>query len=191
MGICRKRFIKPNHWSPHHSSWGNPSLPYFRSLPISQVWASIGNKMLQDIMPAGLLLPFQDLSSMYRLPRWMHFHYLQLTGAAQFQFPHPPVLETDPSENLALLCVYSSKIDKLWGQWRADILTLDLEDCLEGYSKLVISSRDKLIHTKFLHRVYFTLQRLHRLQLLFEGSWYIFSCVLGLPQVDAILARDL
>lgn len=78
---------------------------------LTQVWESIGNNTLQDIMPAGMLLPFQDLSSMYRLPGWMHFRYLQLAGSAQFQFPHPPVLETDPTESLALLCVDSSKID--------------------------------------------------------------------------------
>lgn len=38
----------------------------------------------------------------------------------------------------------------------------DWEDCVEDSSTLVISSRDKLIQTKFLHRVYYTPQSLYR-----------------------------
>lgn len=49
----------------------------------------------------------------------------------------------------------------LWDKWRADIPSLDREtweECFNNSSQLVISSRDKLIQTKFLHRIYFTPQ---------------------------------
>lgn len=50
-------------------------------------------------------------------------------------------------------------MDKLWDMWKIDIPASDREnwaDCLEQGPKLVISSGDKLIQIKFLHRVYFT-----------------------------------
>lgn len=39
----------------------------------------------------------------------------------------------------------------------------DWEDCLEQGPKLVVSSKDKLIQDKFLHRVHYTPTRLHRI----------------------------
>lgn len=55
---------------------------------------------------------------------------------------------------------------KLWEYWKGDIPSLDKEDwkdCLEQGPKLVIASRDKLIQVKFLHWVYYTPERLHRI----------------------------
>lgn len=101
--------------------------------------------------------------------------------AVHSQFPHPLRLVTDPIEDLlsleslskplfslylTLLSEESHKMDKLWKKWRADTPTLDKddwEDCFEESSRLVISSRDKLIQTKLLHRLYYTPQRLQRI----------------------------
>lgn len=68
----------------------------------------------------------------------------------------------------ALLGTDSPKLEKLWKTWHSDIPSLDREgweDCLEYGPKLVISSKDKLIQVKFLHRIYYTPQRLHRIYL--------------------------
>lgn len=57
-------------------------------------------------------------------------------------------------------------MDMLWEKWQADIPSLDREtweECFEDNSKLVISSRDKLLQTKFMHRIYYTPQRLHKI----------------------------
>lgn len=54
----------------------------------------------------------------------------------------------------------------MWEMWRDDIPSLDREswdDSLEGGPKPVISFRDKLILVKFLHRVYYTSVRLHKM----------------------------
>lgn len=131
-------------------------------------------------MPMGRLLSFRDISSKFQLPRWMFFLYPQLRHAARAQFSQPPIMAMDPIEEhlaqgslpkplsslyLALLSLDTSKMDSSWEAWKEDIPSLDREnweDCFESSSKLVISSRDKLIQTKFLHRVYYNPQRLQR-----------------------------
>lgn len=55
-------------------------------------------------------------------------------------------------------------MEGLWKVWQSDLPSLDREDwddCLEQGPRLVISSRDKLIQVKFLHRVYYMPQKLH------------------------------
>lgn len=111
----------------------------------------------------------------------MYFRYIQLRHAARAQFPSKPLLQLDLVEMVlsqdglrkplsalygTLLKTDSPKVEKLWALWKADIPTLDREhwdDALEQNSKLVISSKDKLIQTKLLHRVYYTPVRLHKL----------------------------
>lgn len=106
---------------------------------------------------------------------------LSATPCVRTQFPMVPSLKADTIEELlvqkslskplstlylALLKVDSPKMEALWEKWRVDIPSLDREtweDCLENRSKLVISSRDKLIQTEFLHRIYYMPQRLHKI----------------------------
>lgn len=57
-------------------------------------------------------------------------------------------------------------MDRLWEVWKLDTPTLEKEDwvdCLKRGPKLVVSTGDKLIQIKFLHRVYFTPMRLSRI----------------------------
>lgn len=111
----------------------------------------------------------------------MLFRYYQLSHAARAQFTFPVSLKTDPIDGilaqetlkktlstlyLSLLESDSPKMNAHWGKWQADIPGLDREtweECFEDGSKLVISSRDKLLQTKFMHRVYYTPQRLHQI----------------------------
>lgn len=110
----------------------------------------------------------------------MYFRYHQLRHAARAQFPGPIVLSMDPIEELlaqeslskplsslymSLLSLDSPRLESLWEAWRTDIPTLEREDwndCFEDGFGLVISSRNKVIQAKLLHRVYYTPQRLHR-----------------------------
>lgn len=100
---------------------------------------------------------------------------------AQAQFPDTPILAMDPIEEyvaqeslskplfslyLDLLSLDSPRMDRLWEGWRADLPDLDKEnweDCFLDSTRLMISSRDRLIQTKFLHSVYGTPQRLQRI----------------------------
>lgn len=57
---------------------------------------------------------------------------------------------------LDLLRRDSTKIDRLWDKWKMDIPNLDREDwddCLADSTSLLISSKERLIQVKFLHRV--------------------------------------
>lgn len=178
---ARRRYLRPGQLSPAHPLWGNPRLKHFRMIPDPQVWARYGVTLLEHVMSGGQLLSLHELTAKFGLPRWMGFRYLQLGHAARAQFPQTPLLQTDPIEDLlspgdlskplsslynALLGRDSPKINELWEKWRADIPSLDREgweDCLEYGPKLVIASKDKLIQVKFIHRVYYTPQRLHRI----------------------------
>lgn len=115
----------------------------------------------------GALVPFRDLADRHGLPAWMMFHYHQLRHAFRAQFPTPPALRADVVEELlaqeslhkplsalylTLLRTDSPKMEALWDKWRTDIPTLDKEtweEWFENSSQLVISSRDKLIQSKF------------------------------------------
>lgn len=130
---------------------------------------------------SGTLLDYKDLSDRFQLPRWMHFQCWQLRHAARAQFVGQIAVTMDPIEELlaqeslskplsslyfSLLSLESPKLERLWEAWNNDIPTLEREDwnkCFEDSLGLVISSRDKFIQTKFLHRVNYTPQRLHRL----------------------------
>lgn len=109
------------------------------------------------------------------------FSQLPAMTCCRAQFPRPVALAMDPIEELlaqesltkplsslylSLLSLESPKMERLWEAWKADIPSLereDWEDCFEDSSKLVISSRDKLMQIKFLHRINYTPQRLHRI----------------------------
>lgn len=130
-------------------------------------------------MPRGKLMPLSDMMTKFQLHQWMRFWYLQLKHAARAQFPQKPVLQADPIKELltpgdltkplstlyvVLLGKDSPKIERLWEMWHRDIPALDKEgweDCLDYGPKLVIASKDKLIQVKFLHRIYYTPQKLH------------------------------
>lgn len=179
--VARKRFLCPCQYSPFTPLWGNPSLPHFKTIPDPQLWARFGIKVLKDIIHSGALLLFQELAEKFGLPSRMIFRYYQLRHAARAQFTNPIHLKPDPIEEtlaqeilkktlstlyLALLETDSPKMHSLWAKWQADIPSLNREtweECFEDGSKLMVSSRDRLLHTKFLHRVYYTPQRLHQI----------------------------
>lgn len=177
--MARRRFLHPNQRSPFCPLWGNPSLHHLRTVPDPQLWARYGIKLLKDVLQQGSILPFKTLMDRFSLPVWMQFRYYQLSHAIKAQFPLIPNLTMDPVEELlaqefldkimstlyfTLIHKESPKMEALWNKWKTDFPELDREaweECFEDSSKLVISSRDKLIQTKFLHRVYYTPQRLH------------------------------
>lgn len=95
---ARRRFAQGDRWSPVEPLWGNPNLPHLRTIPDPQVWAKRGIRTLRDIMPAGVSLPYAQLSQKFQLPGSMLFRYFQLRHAVRAQFPSRPLLELDPVE---------------------------------------------------------------------------------------------
>lgn len=179
--VARRRFHHPDRWSPVTPSSGNPNLPHLCSIPDPQLWARYGIKTLRDVMEVGTLLSFAALSANFHLPGSITFRYFQMRHAIRAQFTSPPNLKVDPIEELQaqeslskplsalyfyLLSADSPRMTTLWDKWKNDIPNLDREDwkdCLGDSAKLLISSQDRLIQIKFIHRVYYTPQRLHHI----------------------------
>lgn len=94
----------------------------------------------------------------------MRFRYLQLRHGARVQFSQPPLIQADPiEEQLSPETQTSLYLLYILHFWVRSLLkwTEDWDDRLEQGPRLVISSRDKLIQVKFLHRIYYTPQKLH------------------------------
>lgn len=69
---------------------------------------------------------------------------------------------------LYLTVEYDAKLTKTWEKWRVDIPSLEEEEwkeCLISYIPSMIAAKDRFIQFKFLHRAYFTPQRLARIYL--------------------------
>lgn len=125
-------------------------------------------------------MTFQELRRTYALPISFQFRYWQLKHAFEAQFLAPLTLELDSIERLTssvigrpvstlylyLTVEYDTKLTKSWEKWRADIPSLDeeeWEECLTSYIPSMIAAKDRFIQFKFLHRAYFTPQRLARI----------------------------
>lgn len=132
-------------------------------------------------MPSGTLLTFDSLRDEFQLPSQMFFRYLQLRHAVQAQFPDGVSLEShgvekfliSKSADRILSSLYlqissggSSGGTKLFQRWKADFPAMmddDWEEGIQQYIPLMISAKDRFIQLKFIHRAYYTHQRLLRI----------------------------
>lgn len=152
------------------------------SLPDSMIWACKGIKVLKDITSEGELCTFDQLKARHDLPNSFFFRYLQLRHAFKEQFTGqrieylPSLLENILLEEdlvKPLSSVYKSLFKKTplgitkcrerWEREIADIQGEDWDDMWDHPFKYLVSARDRLIHFKFLHRVYLTPARLSRI----------------------------
>lgn len=172
---------QPNSWSPWTPLWGNPRLPHFRSILDPMIWARYGVKTLADITSASGLCTFDVLKRDRGVPNHMFFRYLQLRHAYRAQFPFPITLETNRIEHMLSLeedlkplsVVYSdlagldtSKVTQLFSRWQTHVPSLagdDWEEGIQQYLSLMISARDRFTQLKFLHRAYYTPERLAKI----------------------------
>lgn len=108
----------------------------------------------------------------------MFFRYLQLRHAVQAQFPAPLTVESDPIERLhtssimgkplsslylRLSLAYANTSTHTYQKWATDFTDLDGEEwetCTSHFVMDMISAGDRFLQLKFLHRAYFTQQRL-------------------------------
>lgn len=145
------------------------------------LWARCEIKTLGDIVNNGRLLCFDDLKRGRNLPNRMLFRYLQLRHAFQAQFPRSLKLEANDVESLLrtsemggiLSALYSilarldtSKVSQLFSVWQSDILTLadsNWEEGIQQYIPLMVSTRDRLTQLKFIHRMYYSPDRLAKI----------------------------
>lgn len=140
--------------------------------------AKRGILTVKHVMPNGKILTFQELRRTFDLPASFHFRYCQLRHALASQFPNPVTLESDSIERLLTSRVMGKALSSLYLQptvahdtdtlitlskWRDDIPNLDediWEEIVSVYIPSMIASKDRFKQLKFLHRAYYTLQRL-------------------------------
>lgn len=173
----------PDSYLPHWQSPRTPHsrFPHLQMIPDPSVWARFGVTKIQHVIPNGKLLPYDTLKTTFQFPSWMFFRFLQLRHAIQSQFPQIPTVASHIIESylmsrhadriLSSLYLRISSRDtnqntELFQRWQSDIPNLESEDWDEGvqqYIPLMISARDRYIQLKFLHKVYYTPQKLARI----------------------------
>lgn len=133
-----------------------------------------------DIVSSDGLLTFDDLKRQRGLPNHMFFRYLQLRHAFRSQFPLPTVLEVEHRMTIGccgrsktmstlyslLVSLDTSNVLQLFAEWQSDIPTLaddNWEEGIQQYLPLMVSARHRFAQVKFLHRAYFSPQRLAKI----------------------------
>lgn len=168
-------YKKPFHISSHMPLWTNPMLPHFQTLPDLSLCAGKGILIIKHIT-----MTFPELRALYSIPKSWEFRYWQLRYAYGAQFPEKVTLESDSLERLLtsstmgrplsslymyLTAAYDIKPTRFLDKWKKDIPALDdevLEDCVATFIPSMIAAKDRFIQLKFIHRAYYTPQRLAR-----------------------------
>ncbi|XP_072012556.1 peroxisomal membrane protein PEX14 isoform X1 [Engystomops pustulosus] len=189
VAVCWRRaqsLVEPSSsppLSPRTPLWLNPWLSHFLSLPGWTMWGAAGVKFVGQLLsPEAELLSFNEIRERHTVPTTASFHYTQLRHAFKAQFGSfsltvkfskletlmsTPDLPKPLTQCYALLQEQKSRpFDRARERWRQDIPDLSDDDWREvelSYFTSVVSARDFLIQSKFLHRVYFTPARLFRM----------------------------
>ena len=165
--------------SPSTPLWMNPKLSHFYSFDDPMGWATRGIKTLKDVTMDGELLTFDQLKARHDLPNNQLFRYLQLRHALKSQFK-VLAIESVPSrleemlstEDLPKTLSVSYKklfatspgaVVKCRDKWVSEVPDIQGEDWDEMWThpfQHLVAARDRLIHFKFLHRIYYTPARL-------------------------------
>lgn len=168
--------------SPNAPLWLNLTLKYMYKLPEPHAWTKFNIKTITQVVINQSLVPLSKLISDFNVPHTYFFHYLQFSHAFSSQFPRSAhqivkstledLLRSDcirkPTSQLYSHLVMTSLpvLEKLRAQWSHDIPDLDNDDWDDiwdfPFSSLV-SLRDHLIQFKIVHRAYFTLYRLPKM----------------------------
>lgn len=176
-------------WSPYIPLWRNQKLPELASLPDFEFWPQKGLKYLTQLYQENVFRSFEDLKQNLGLPRSALYRYFQLRHACFAQFGTGELrLECGQIESVArrvclhkpvsvfyrtiMLC-QTSPLERSFGRWQRDIPQLEdhhIEELKSRWRSTVISARDQLIQTKWLHRVYLTPVRLFQMRRLSVDS---------------------
>lgn len=176
-----KKIAGPATISPHTPLWGNPKLKHLQTVPEPALWAGYGIKTIQQVWSGDGVTPYDTLKTDFQLPSKMFFRYSQLRHAVRAQYPGGITLRSHGVERLliskhldrTLSSIYNQILTDeqtgemgLYDKWRGDVPDLapdDWEEGIQQYIPLMISARDRFIQLKFIHRVYYTPQRLARI----------------------------
>lgn len=181
-GAAGPRVADPQVRSPNTPLWINPSLPEFYSIPDPVLWASRGIRYLHTICENGALLTFDQLKARFNLPNVYFFQFLQLRHAYRAQFGDSPLtlyqsnmesLLRQETLNKPLSTIYKALqptvhhgLERLRDFWVSELPEFDGEDWEDIWDSpfgQLVSSRDRLIQFKILHKFYYTPYRLHKI----------------------------
>lgn len=166
-------------WSPDTPLWFNPKLLHLNTIPDPIIWARVGIKELTHKVGGKKLLTFNQLKDRHKLPNWYFFRYLQLSHTFKSQFGSDSLdIGTSPIESLLseenlkkpLSEVYKglfvetpkmhNKCRDTWSALIPDFGRDDWDDMWDRTFGILVSTRDRLIQFKLLHRIYYTLAKL-------------------------------
>lgn len=162
----------PNTLSSYTLLWGNPRLHHRLSIPDPAVWVRYDIKMMQQIMPEGRLLSYDDLKNTFQLPTRMFF----ATCNCDMRYKPNSPLKSICSHMLWSVFLISNRANRilsslylrisceddgrgtqLFHKWKVDLPSLaddDWEEGIQQYILLMISAGDRYIQLKFLHRAF-------------------------------------
>lgn len=107
-------YRKPSHVSPHTPLWGNPMLPHLNTIPDPSPWAKKRITTLKHVIVPGKLMRFQEMRSLYSVPRSFECRYWQLLHAIGAQFTQLVALESDSIERLLTSSVMGKPLSSLY-----------------------------------------------------------------------------
>uniref|UniRef100_A0A803K2L7 Reverse transcriptase domain-containing protein n=1 Tax=Xenopus tropicalis TaxID=8364 RepID=A0A803K2L7_XENTR len=168
--------------SPGLPLWANSHLPHFKQIAPYRIWPNWGIQTLGDILPGGTLAPrdqFRHSQSQAILP-W--YSYFQLSHALRAQFGGSvPQLTTtnieltlqNPSKKKLTTALYALLLSTVKSpfktahvMWKRDFPEIDDDDWDEATDRAydyLVSTRDRLIQFKIIHRLHLTPLRLHHM----------------------------
>lgn len=173
-------------WDPGIPIFGNEKLQINKRPLRFTAWEEKGISVLGDIFGDNGLLSFADLCFKYNLPRTTFFFYLQLRSVLvangvllRRALSSPPIkkfllvpfsLGGHVSKLYNILLHHSYKPLALDTVWKADFgdLSPDLEwsKVWEGINMSSRNPDHQQIHYNFIHRLYLTPKRLHKMKML-------------------------
>lgn len=162
--------------------WSNGQLPQLQTLSGFRGWDVIGVSSLGDVMHRTTLKSFQQLQADFAMPRSQFYKYLLFRHALM---PYIRDLDTLPAfspleaklfmgdlQDRKISKIYQTlvtnspnSLDRLRRTWELDLGDLENEDWTEALLSprmAAVAMRLRMIQFNYLHRVYFTRERLWR-----------------------------
>lgn len=151
-------------------------------IPDGACWAAYGIKYAHQLFRDRIFRSFVDLRAKYKITNTFFFWYLQLRHAVTTQYGRGEVVLTSSGlekliaeeEHSKLISKYYftlltssfTRMDRVSAQWKADITSIMEESWTEVLDTMLpsmISAKEKLLQFNYLHRIYYTPQRLHKM----------------------------
>ena len=195
--VCRdiNRFAKyKDPLSPFTPIWNNPSLPAAFNDNTFKTWHNAGIKEINQLFKNGTFISFNQIQDLYTIPSTHLFRYFQARHMVQSK--QQSLTEPKPSKVDSLLRTPLKSLRSISGfykglleslpvntentkkKWEHDLLIEispeDWSDICDKIHNCSYNLRHKLSQFNLIHRVYYTPEKLHRMDS--EMSFLCWRC---------------